>query len=193
MFCEAHSAHDWKLAGPPLRNPGSGRKAVVSLIWYKAPMNRRSILALLLALALSPSVLLASAARAEDGADDAGAGEDDSGDSDSGEDGGEGDGGSDDTGDDSGDDVTGGGETDDGDTPNGGEDDHDDALRAVTAKDAIPLKQMLQQFERQFDGTIVDVTLIRDTDSLRYRVKFIDPAGRVRRAYFDAVTGALVQ
>lgn len=160
-------------------------------------MNRRSLLALLLALALSPSVLLASAARAEDGADDAGAGEEDSGDGDGGEDGGddggEGDGGSDDTGDDGGDDATGGGETDDGDAPDGGEDDHDDALRAVTAKDAIPLKQMLQQFEHQFDGTIVDVTLIRDTNSLRYRVKFIDPAGRVRRAYFNAVTGALVQ
>ena len=55
-----------------------------------------------------------------------------------------------------------------GDAPDGGEDDHDDALRAVTAKDAIPLKQMLQQFEHQFDGTIVDVTLIRDTNSLRY-------------------------
>jgi len=143
-------------------------------------MNRRSILALLLALALSPSVLLASAARAEDGADDAG--DDDSGDGDSGED---------DSGD-SGDDATGGGETDDGDASRGGEDDHDDALRAVTAKDAIPLKQMLQLFERQFDGTVVDVTLIRGADSLRYRVKFIDPAGRVRRAYFDAVTGALV-
>lgn len=151
---------------------------------YKAPMNRRSLLALLLALALGPSALLTTGARAEDGGDDDGS--DDDG-ADSGGDDGSGDGG-DDGGDDGG---TGGGDTPD----DGGdhEDDHDDALRAVTENDAIPLKQMLQKFDRQFDGTVVDVTLIRSTDSLRYRVKFIDPAGRVRRAYFDAVTGALVQ
>lgn len=133
-------------------------------------MNRRPLLALLLALAaLGPSALLASAARADDEGDsDEDGGEDEAEDGDAG-----------DTG------ASDGGEDK--------EDDHDDALRAVNAKDAIPLKQVLLQFAREFDGTVVDVTMIRSTDALRYRVKFIDPAGRVRRAYFDAVTGALVQ
>jgi uncharacterized membrane protein YkoI len=154
-------------------------------------MNRRSLLALLLALALGPSALVAPFSYAEDGSDDDSS--DDSSDDDSSDDSGD-----DDSGDDSSDDSEGdGGGGDDGgggaDDGEDREDDHDDALRAVTAKDAIPLRQILRQFDRQFDGTVVDVTLIRGTDSLRYRVKFIDPAGRVRRAYFDAVTGALVQ
>lgn len=148
-------------------------------------MNRRPLLALLLALAaLGPSALLATAAHADDGSDDHGdgsddssSGDDDNGSGDGGEDGGDGE--------DTGTSARGSGE--------GSEDDHDEALRAVTAKDAIPLNQMLRQFARQFDGTIVDITLIKSTDSLRYRVKFIDPGGRVRRAFFDAVTGAHVQ
>lgn len=137
-------------------------------------MNRRPLLALLLALAaLGPSALLASAARADDEGDSHD-GSDEDGGEDEAEDGDAGDTGASDGGEDK-------------------EDDHDDALRAVNANNAIPLKQVLLQFAREFDGTVVDVTMIRSTDVLRYRVKFIDPAGRVRRAYFDAVTGALVQ
>lgn len=143
-------------------------------------MNRRSLLTLLLALVLGPSALLAPGARAEDDDDSGSDDSDDSGSDDSGDDG---------ESRDSGDD----GDVGDDDRPEAGEDDHDDALRAVTEKDAIPLKQMLRQFSRLFEGTVVDVTLIRGTNSLRYRVKFIDSAGRVRRAYFDAVTGTLVR
>jgi len=157
-------------------------------------MNRRPLLALLLALAaLGPSALLATAAHAEDGDDDPTDGGDDSSNEDSGDD-------DDNSGDDNSSDDGGEGEGDSKDTGAGtrvgsetNEDDHDEALRAVTAKDAIPLNQMLRHFARQFDGTIVDITLIKNTDSLRYRVKFIDPAGRVRRAFFDAVTGAHVR
>ena len=166
-------------------------------------MNRLHLLALLLALALGPSALWAPAARAEDGDDDDNSDDsnDDSGDDSSDDSGGDSssdDGGDDSSSDDSGDDSSsddGGGDDGDGGAGDGedGEDDHDDALRAVTAKDAIPLKQVLQQFARNLDGKVIDVTLIRGIGSLRYRVKFIDPAGRVRRAYFDAVTGALVQ
>lgn len=148
-------------------------------------MNRRSLLSLLLALAaLDPPALLTSTARADEGEVDDGG--DDDGDSDDSKDSS-----------DDGEVVSG---SDGGDTGTGGteagqsrEDDHDDALRAVNARYAIPLKQVLAQFERQLEGTVVDVTLMRGTNALRYRVKFIDPAGRVRRAYFDALTGALVR
>lgn len=152
-------------------------------------MNRRSLLTLLPALSmLGPSGLFAPAALAEDGDESS----DDSSD-DGGEDSGD-EAGDDAGGDDSGDDSSGG-DGSGGDAENGSarEDDHDDALRAVTDNGAVPLQQILKQFQRLLDGTVVDVTLIRNTDELRYRVKYIDTAGRVRRAYFDALTGALVQ
>jgi hypothetical protein len=120
-------------------------------------MNRRPLLALLLALAaLGPSALLATAAHADDGSDDHGDDSDDS----SNEGSEDNDNSSGDAGEDDGEDTG----TNVGDSGEGGEDDHDEALRAVTAKDAIPLNQMLWQFVCQFDGTIVDITLIKSTD-----------------------------
>lgn len=144
-------------------------------------MNRRLLIALLSSLAAVGSTsLLAPQAWAEDDGGDSGSdGGDDS--EDDGNNGG-GDGGN-------GFSDPGGSDDDEHD----GEDDHDDALRAVEAKDAIPLKQMFGLFKRNFAGKIVDVSLIRLADTLRYRFKFIDPSGRVRRVYFDAMSGELIR
>lgn len=157
-------------------------------------MNRRPLLALLLAIAalgpipgLSPPAWAAE--EEKDDGDDVGNG------SDGGEDDSGGDIGSDD-----GDAVDGGAAGDDGDAEDSGRagverqsGDHDEALRAVSDNGALPLSRMLALFGRRFDGKVVDVTLIRSSDELRYRIKFIDSAGRVRHTYFDAVSGALVR
>lgn len=173
-------------------------------------MNRRLLLILLaLSAALAASPVHADQGKGGDESDD---GEDDDrdddhGDEDEGDDGGDdnGGGGGDDGGgdnDDSGGDSddSGGDGDDSGGTGNapgtgsssgtsGHTDDHDRAREAVTSDGAIPLRRLLGLFRESHSGEVIDVTLLRRKDMLVYRVKFIDPAGRVRRAEFNARTG----
>ncbi|MBN9310149.1 MAG: PepSY domain-containing protein [Devosia sp.] len=126
-------------------------------------MDRRHILVLLFAL----SALPATAALADDDS------EDHSGD---------------DSPDDGGSDHDG--EDDDGES--GGKD-HDSVLKAVEDDGALSLEQFLPLFRRQLEGRVVDVSLTERRGALLFVVTFIDPAGRVRRARFDARTGYLVE
>jgi hypothetical protein len=48
---------------------------------------------------------------------------------------------------------------------------------------------MLAIFHRYGDLTVVDVDLIRRRGELQYKFRYIDNLGRVRNAYFDALTG----
>lgn len=143
-------------------------------------MRRRQVLF----LSLFAAAQLASVpfAQAKDGEGDDGD-EDDSdedSDEDSGDDGG-GDGGG---GDDGGDDDGGGGDDD--------RDDHDRAYEAVSSGKAVPLKQVLASFASDYGGTVVDVKLVVGS-TLRYRIRFVDGAGRVRHVYYDATNGKLLR
>ena len=142
-------------------------------------MDRRSfILGLLLAGAAG--IALPHQALADDGGD-SGDGSDDEGSSDSGDSGssGGGDGGS-----------SGGQASDPLEAL--GESDHEDARKAVEAKNGIPLKDILDIFKKQVPGEVVDVSLFHGDAALRYRIKYVDPDGHVRRVYFDALTGAML-
>ena len=153
-------------------------------------MDRRFFIAL---LAVSPSLFGAlggiSRARADDGGKNAsgsGSGGDGSGDGNpgGGKDGGE------DGGDNNGPPPPGGGH--DGESLPGaqsGPADHDGARRAVLDKAAIPLTQMMAIFKKSITGEVVDVSLIHGDAALRYRFKYIDGQGHVRRAFFDALSG----
>lgn len=85
---------------------------------------------------------------------------------------------------------------DDGGDDDGGDDDdrddHDRAYEAVSSGKAVPLKQVLASFADQFGGTVVDVKLVVGS-TLRYRIRFVDGAGRVRHVYYDATTGKLLR
>lgn len=70
--------------------------------------------------------------------------------------------------------------------------DHDRAQAAVADDEALPLKKLLALFHGAYDGEIVDITLIRRRSALVYRVKYVDPKGRVRRAEFDARSGSVL-
>jgi uncharacterized membrane protein YkoI len=159
-------------------------------------MRRRQLLFLaflgLAQLATAPGAL------AKDGEDD---GDDhdsdhvsDDSDDDSSDDHGD-DGGSDDSGDDKGGDDSGGDDEEGGDDSSGGHDDRDDhdrAYDAVSSGKAVPLKQVLASFATQFGGTVVDVKLVLGS-TLRYRIRFVDRAGRVRHVYYDATNGKLLR
>ena len=79
-----------------------------------------------------------------------------------------------------------------GEGPQGGQSgpsDHDGARRAVLDNAAIPLTQMMAIFKKSISGEVVDVSLIHGDAALRYRFKYIDGQGHVRRAFFDALSG----
>jgi uncharacterized membrane protein YkoI len=140
-------------------------------------MDRRLFLLIFASLLLPLPVL------AKDGADDTESG--DNGDDNSGSDN------SGDDGDDNNDEDDNGG--DDGNRGHDDSDDSEDARHAVSEDDALPLKDVLAAFNERYSGSVVDVQLLRGNNALRYRIKFIDAEGKVRRAFFDAVSGAPVQ
>jgi uncharacterized membrane protein YkoI len=84
------------------------------------------------------------------------------------------------------------GEADEIDGADGIDGEHDTARRAVEADEAISLGRMLAIFGASGDRLVVDITLVRQGQSLQYRIKYIDGEGRVRQARFDAQTGAAV-
>lgn len=71
------------------------------------------------------------------------------------------------------------------------EDDEDQerALKAVEHEGVKPLRDMLATFESRIGGQVINVELIQNWFRLQYKFTFIDSAGRVRKAYFDAKTG----
>lgn len=137
----------------------------------------------MLFLTLFVAAQLAAAPFAQARADD----DDDRDDDDSDDDG------DDDSDDDSSDDE--GGSDDGGDRDDDGDDDRDDhdrAYEAVNSGKAVPLKQVLASFARDFGGTVVDVKLVLGS-TLRYRIRFVDAAGRVRHVYYDATNGKVLR
>jgi hypothetical protein len=141
-------------------------------------MNRRALLIWIASLTLTTALPGAGTAFAKDGEDDDD-GDSNSGSSNSGSGGGDDDDDSDED-DDGGDDVG-----EDGPDDN----DHDDARDAVSQKGAIPLDEMLERVKRYGAVTIIDVKLLMRHGSLQYRFKIVDKAGRVKNAFFDALTG----
>ena len=167
-------------------------------------MNRRILLSGLSALVLSAS-LSTLPVFADGGDDNGGDGGDDGGGDDGGKDGGADDGGGDDGG--HGDGGGGGGGSGGGSSGSGGgasggsgktggsggSKGSDDGGRALDATGALPLGDMLALFQQRGHATVLDVRLSRSNQTLLYVFKYIDGTGTVRKSYFDARTGALVQ
>jgi uncharacterized membrane protein YkoI len=132
-------------------------------------MKRRTLLALLFATTAWPAI-----------ADD----------DDDGDDGDDDDGGDDDSDDDEdGGDDAGGDNSDDGSE----DEDQDEALKAVASRGVLELADLLVRFADQLSGRVVDVLLIEKRGAPVFRITYVDPAGRVRRAELDARTGTLLR
>lgn len=56
-------------------------------------------------------------------------------------------------------------------------------------KDALPLSEMLNRFRSLGNNTLIDVILIGQGSRMKYRFKYIDAGGNVRKSYFNALTG----
>lgn len=72
------------------------------------------------------------------------------------------------------------------------DDDHDDVRRAVEDRLVLPLEDLLRRFAEQVDGRVVDVKLEHRGKQPTFRVTYVAPDGRVRRARLDATNGKLL-
>jgi uncharacterized membrane protein YkoI len=71
--------------------------------------------------------------------------------------------------------------------------DHDDALRAVEMRQALPLTRIMSIAQEAVPGEIVEIELDNEDDRLIYEVKILARNGRVREVEIDARTGAVLQ
>ncbi len=70
--------------------------------------------------------------------------------------------------------------------------DHDEALRAVEARQALPIARIMEIAVRAVPGEIIEIELDRDDGTLIYEVEVLSSAGRVRKVEIDARTGAVL-
>lgn len=67
--------------------------------------------------------------------------------------------------------------------------DHQQALEAVRSNEAIPFRDIIEIFRKQFDGKIVDASIYQKRGQLVYRFKYVDQSGHVLVAFYQAATG----
>lgn len=70
--------------------------------------------------------------------------------------------------------------------------DHDEALRAVEARESLPLGRIFDIALGAVAGEIVEVELDREDGQLIYEVDVLTRTGRVRQVEIDARTGAVL-
>jgi uncharacterized membrane protein YkoI len=71
--------------------------------------------------------------------------------------------------------------------------DHDDALAAVEARQALPLTRIFQIAQTAVPGEIIEVELDRDHGRLIYEVDVLTSTGRLRQVEIDARTGEVLE
>lgn len=69
---------------------------------------------------------------------------------------------------------------------------HDEALRAVESREALPLARIMQIALQNAPGEVVEVELERDDGRLVYEVEVLSASGRVRKVEIDARTGTVL-
>ena len=71
--------------------------------------------------------------------------------------------------------------------------DHDDALAAVEARQALPLTRIFQIAQTAVPGEIIEVELDREGGRLIYEVDILTSTGRLRQVEIDARTGEVLE
>lgn len=71
--------------------------------------------------------------------------------------------------------------------------DHDDALAAVEARQALPLTRIFEIAQTAVPGEIIEVELDREDGRLIYEVDILTNTGRLRQVEIDARTGEVLE
>lgn len=74
-----------------------------------------------------------------------------------------------------------------------GDDDHEEARRAVQSGQALPLAEILQRLDDRLGGDIIEVEFEREDDRYVYEFTVITPSGRLLEIYVDALSAAIVE
>lgn len=70
--------------------------------------------------------------------------------------------------------------------------DHERAHQAVLSGKVLPLRVLLQQVEKDFQGEMIEAELDSHDGQFIYEIKLIDRDGRVIKAIYDATNGHLL-
>lgn len=70
---------------------------------------------------------------------------------------------------------------------------HDDIARAVAQGRALPLAEVLEKLGDRLPGRLVRVEIEDEDGRLVYEFKVVDPSGRRREIYVDALTADILK
>ena len=70
--------------------------------------------------------------------------------------------------------------------------DHELARRALREGKVLPLRTVLEQVERDYQGQVLEVELDRDDGMFIYEIKLLAPGGNLMKMKLDAATGKVL-
>ncbi len=73
-----------------------------------------------------------------------------------------------------------------------GGDDHERARRALERGEVLPLRAVLEQVERTQQGQVLKIEFERDDGRYLYKIRLLQPDGRVAKLKVDAVDGRVL-
>ncbi|AVO49507.1 peptidase [Melaminivora suipulveris] len=73
-----------------------------------------------------------------------------------------------------------------------GESDHERARRALERGEVLPLRAVLEQVERTQQGQVLKIEFERDDGRYLYKIRLLQPDGRVAKLKVDAVDGRVL-
>lgn len=71
--------------------------------------------------------------------------------------------------------------------------DHDRARAALTAGEIMPLRQLLEQVEKNYPGQVIEVELEHDDQRWVYEIKLLRAGGAMTKLKLDAKNGSLIK
>ncbi|QNP48041.1 PepSY domain-containing protein [Diaphorobacter aerolatus] len=74
-----------------------------------------------------------------------------------------------------------------------GEHDHELARKALREGKVLPLRAVLEQVERDYQGQVLEVELERDDGMFLYEIKLLGTDGRLMKLEIDAATGKVLR
>jgi len=69
---------------------------------------------------------------------------------------------------------------------------YDQARRAVSRGEILPIERLLERVQAQLPGQVLELEFEREDARWVYEIKMIDADGRLLDAYFDAKNGDLI-
>lgn len=75
----------------------------------------------------------------------------------------------------------------------GNSSDHDRARTALAAGEIMPLRQLLEQVEKNYPGQVIEVELEHDDQRWVYEIKLLRTGGAMTKLKLDAKNGSLIK